>query len=319
MISHLQNYKPGDYIEFKNADYNICRGKIIKSTDPSLFEVMEADGKIILINPLYITKHYPHFKIKHLTLRLVLQDIWKHFIFREVKTVKTKDLFRVTHQYVNNMGFVRTDTYKNVTTLNGKIPYKNIQIHYKDFFGFSTDRTIRNNDIYYNQEIFFSKKCYEELNLNGKCITGDFSHRRGFKTNPPHQGQYICGLVENGEKGLFFRKWFVCSKEFLTLWTVICEPEHYSLKYKKDDIYTTKSLSDILSELDTSHYDITNNEIMSIKEIQRHYISHNLESYALYTPDLYQKILLSIFDPKSLNDDLYDYSKKIKADVLWMK
>ena len=155
------------------------------------------------------------------------------------------------------------------------------------------------------------------MNLNGDKITGDFSYRRGFKTVSPCANQYICGLVENGEKGLFYRKWFICSKEFLTLWTMICEPDHYSLKYKKDGKYMTKSLDVILGDLDTFHYNI--NDCLPLNEQQKNFKVYNVENQALYIPNLYKNVILSIFNPGALSDDLYDYHKKIRSDLMWVK
>jgi len=326
--SHNSIYQPGDFIEFKHftsldsseTANTVYKGKILDSSDLDLLEVM-TDNNNIWISPSAITKHYPLSSELRLSIRLLLKDIWKDFIFREVKTIKTKDPYMATYQYVNNSGFVRTKKYRNLTDAHRKVPYeykKNIQVHYRDYFGFTTDRTIRNNDIYYNQEIFFSKKCYGELNLDNNHITGEFSYRRGFKTTPPRSKQYICGLVENGEKGLFYRKWFICSKEFLTLWTMICEPDHYSLKYKKDNKYVTKSLIDMLGELDTSHYDSTNTDL-PLEEQQKKYTVYNIEYQALYIPDLYQRVVLAIFNPSRLKDDIYDYPSKIKNHLIWMK
>ena len=328
-------YKEGDFIEFKQfTSYDamdlttsttnniVKKGRIINCSNLDLLEVMPIDGdSIIWISSSSIIKHYPRTKTRQLSIRLLLKEIWKNFIFREVKTVKTKDPHMVTYQYVNNSGFVRSEKYPTLVDAQKKVPYeysKNIQVHYRDYFGFTTDRTIRNNDIYYNQEIFFSKKCYGELNLDNKNITGEFSYRRGFKTVPPNAKQYICGLIEHGEKGLFYRKWFVCSDEFLTLWTMICEPDHYSLKYKKDNKFVTKSLEEILNDLDASHYDSTNSDV-SVKTMQKQFEVHNIEYQALYIPDLYQKVILAIFNPIALEDDLFDYTNQIKSDLMWMK
>ncbi len=336
--SHNTIYETGDYIEFKYFNSatltgGILKGKITNCSNPDLLEVNPIPDQlpdreynylnIIWISPSSITKHYPRSTIKHLSVRLILKDLWKLFIFREVKTIKAKDPYLVTYQYVNNSGFVRTEKYRNLSEAQRKVPYennRNIEVHYRDYFGFSTDQTIRNNDIYYNQEIFFSKKCYGELNLDGKTITGEFSSRRGFKTVPPRAKQYICGLVEHGEKGLFYRKWFICSKEFLTLWTMICEPDHFILKQKKDGKYVTKTLSDILKDLDGIHYDVTNSDILLVDK-QNQFRIYNIENQIIYIPDIYQKVVQAMFNPRGLSesDGLHDYSEKIKRDLMWMK
>lgn len=322
-----KKYEPGDFIEFKyftdDSDIITLKGQILSIYDDSL-KIKTSDNEF-LVSFTMVTKHYSKSSINNLSVRLLLKDIWKNLIFREVKTVKTKDPYIVTYQYLNNSNFVRTEKFRSLSEAQRVVPYeynRNIQVHYRDYFGFTTDRTIRNNDIHYNQEIFFSKKCYGELSLSGETITGEFSYRRGFKTVPPRPKQYICGLVEHGEKGLFYRKWFICSKEFLTLWTMICEPDHYSLKNRLDGKYVTKTLDEILQEVDGSHYydgyqdhynpvgDPTN---------ENGYRVYNVENVILYEPDIYQKIILSIFNPNALNDGLYDYGEKIKNDLVWMK
>lgn len=317
----IKKYEIGDFIEFKyftdDTDVLKLRGKILSIYEESL-KIKTADNEFLVSYAMVIT-HYPKSSIDRLTIRVLLKDLWKNFIFREVKTVKTKDPYMVTYQYLNKDGFVRTQKFITSAEAQKVVPYeynKNIQVHYRDYFGFTNDRTIRNNDIHYNQEIFFSKKCYGELNLYGETITGEFSHRRGFKTVPPRTKQYICGLVETGEKGLFYRKWFICSKEFLTLWTMICEPDHYSLKNRSDGKYITKSLDEILEEVDGNHYSY---ELRKKSDKYEDYRIYNIENAILYETDIYQKIILSIFNPTVLKDELYDYGEKIKNDLAWMK
>ena len=111
-LSHNSIYKPGDYIEFKNfTSFNVstinkhtpCKGKIIDCTNPDLLEVAlignENNNTIVWISPISITKHYPQSSVQNLSIRLLLKNIWKHFIFREVKTIKTTDPYLITYKY----------------------------------------------------------------------------------------------------------------------------------------------------------------------------------------------------------------------------
>lgn len=329
-------YESGDCVEFKKFisisgtethEYVICRGKIIDITGTNLLEIETIDtetdsGEIYWISPGSITEHYPRTTIPNLSLRLVLKRLWKDLIFREVKTVKTKDPVLVTHQYINNSGFVRSEKFRNIQEALDTVPpsyHKNIQIRYRDYYGFTTDRIVRNNDIYYDQEIFFSRKCYGELNLTGGKITAKFPSRRGFSMIPPRKKQYVCGLVGKGEKGLFYRKWFVCSKEFLILWTMICDPTHYSLKNSN---FAPKSILELMKELDTSHYNVINNDEMSSEKKKEQYQVYNLENTAIYFPNLYKKIANAVYpsDTNSKSDEMYPtYEEKLTKDLLWMK
>ena len=315
---------------YQNCHNNLNTG--LRSTPAGSAETNLAKNEIlkILISPSSVIAHYPLDTLSYLSLRIVLKQKWKDLIFREVKTFKATDPFLITRQYINNDGFVRTQTFRNMaetyrynssvgsngTGTDWDLNKNNIEVHYKDYFGFTTDRTIRDNDIYFNQEIFFSKKCYSEINLNGKVITADFGPRRGFKSIPPKNKQYICGLVEQGEKGLFYRKWFVCSKEFLKLWTMICEFDHYSLKVNVNGEYKPKPFEDILSELDTSHYDISNNSDISLVDKQKLYKVYNLENAAIHIPDLYQRVAKAVFAPALATDE---FELRFKQDLIgWM-
>ncbi len=330
-------YEIGDFIEFKSFtsidafEYILCKGEITDNTNLDILEIKIYDSntknftkEVCWINSALVIRYYPKYKIPTLSTRLIIKDIWKDLIFREVKTVKNKDESMVTYDYINDSGFVRTKTFDTIDEAFKKVPvdkHCNIHIHYRDYFGFTTHRAIRNNDIYCNQEIFFSRKCYGELNLNNKTITGNFSLRRGYKSVPPQKKQYVCGLVETGEKGLFYRKWFICSEEFLKLWTMICEPEHYSLKNKTiDGNYITKSFEEITKDLDTSKYDISSVDIPT-KLKKEKYKSYNVETQVLYIPRLYQKIIQSIFKPvKRDNFSLYPtYEERFRSDIAWMK
>lgn len=333
-------YNIGDCIEFKKFspsittdafEYILCNGQVIDNSNPELLEVAIYDHTtkkfndgICWVNPSSIIRYYPKAKIPRLSPRLILKDIWKDLIFREVKTVKTKEQLMITYDYINDHGFVRTECYDTIEDAFDDVPrdnHSNIHAHYKDYFGFTTHRAIRNNDIHCNQEIFFSRKCYGELNLNGSTITGNFSLRRGFKTIPPRKKQYVCGLVETGEKGLFYRKWFVCSKEFLTLWTMICEPDHYSLKNKVEDgNYVTKDFNEIMEELNTAQYDISLSE-QSLETMRNNYRSYNVENQALYIPNVYQRIARAVFKlPKRDPDTLYpSFEDRFRFDLVWMK
>ena len=327
-------YNVGDCIEFKRFvkmeyseiyEYTVSKGIIINILNPDMYEVKlyipETEQTEHWVNRSDIIKHYPKEIIPSLTPRLVLRGIWKDLIFREVKTVKYRDQSSVTHQYINNNGFLRTRSYDSIGEAFHDVDSKyhhNIQVHFNDYYGFTNVRTVANNDIYYNQEIFFSKKCYGELNLNGRHITGDFMYRRSFNSVPPSKKQYICGFVENGEKGLFYRKWFTCSKEFMILWTMVCEPDSYSLRRNLGGgRHEVKKLNELLLELDTSQYNIVHSSI-PIDDKKKRYACHNLENSALYLPTIYQDMAMSLFGP-DIAPDYNNYSSRIKEGLLWMK
>lgn len=307
-ISGPNIYNVKDCVLFKRhiisksiKEYAIYRGIITVIINDKLLMVKAiTDDKydIFWINPTSIIQHYPNTIIPKLTIRLVLKTLWKDIIFRKVKIVKPCNIVKIRQNYINSSGFLRIKTVKSIDNLDN---LDNYQMQCYNYFGFTDKNKLRTNDIHNDKEIFFSKKCYSELNLNIKPITGDFS-TNNFKNVLPKDNSYICGLVENGEKGLFYRKWFICSKEFMTLWTIFCDSSHESLKLNNNP----KTWDRLMLDLDTNKY---SNE------------SFNVEKCAIYTPNIYQIIAKTLFDNIDMDyDDLYKtYTQRIKEDLLWMK
>lgn len=344
-----------DLVKFKRVDENRCYhvyyGTVVDVSNPEMIGVINNEndtrldypkGITIWINKKCILQIYSYKNIKRMSSRLALKSIWKKIIFREVKAVKYKNLMNIDYKYININGNVRVKHFKNINNIKVIPPryHQNLSFNYYDYYGFTTGRFLRNNDKYYDREIFFSKKCYSELDFD-RDVTGDFYIKKELNHCPPKPGQLICGLVENGEKGLFFRKWFVCSHEFLTLWTMVCEPHDESLKNKHslNSIYgnsnktfqNVKPIHNLINELDTSHYSA--NYIKNIQSSTKCLV-HNIEKTALYFPDRYQQIAKILFKKALVSSSLSfshedvdsdyikyfdDFIEKLKTNILWMK
>jgi hypothetical protein len=349
------NYSSGikDSTNDNNRDghkYVIYYGKVVDASKVNyLGLIIEKKGNIFLDCPLYVDRRsvlqiYSSKYVEHLTPRLALKHLWKDFVFREVKTTKCNNLLYVEYKYVSPTGFERIKKFSSLEEAYANVPleyHRNIVTYYSDYFGFTTNKALRDNDSYYDKEIFFSKKCYCELDWSSSP-TGDFLvNEKGYNLINPSAESLICGIVENGEKGLFFRKWFACSKEFLILWTMVCAPndpslfeqshivdEDVSKLMKKDRIWITKNAKDtkdskdtkdtkdfkdrskkkikdfdvLLEELDTSYYSINMN--LSLEEKKRKYKSYNLERCALYFPNRYKQIAQVLFYRGFMNEKI---------------
>ena len=158
-----------------------------------------------------ILQIFSHKNISKITPRLIIKNLWKNLVFREVKVSKSKRIKKIEYFYINNEGLERSKIYNTIEEAKKEVPekyHRNIIISYYDYYGFTTQTALRNNDKYYDREIFFSKKCYAELNFDQDNPTLDFYYNNEKHLNdvPPVTDQLICGLVENGEKGLFYRK-----------------------------------------------------------------------------------------------------------------
>jgi hypothetical protein len=339
-----------DEHKFTNEKYVVYYGKVVDASKLNYLgltiDISEKKGNIFLDCPLYVDRRsvlqiYSSKYIEHLTPRLALKYLWKDFVFREVKTTKCNNLLYVEYKYVSPTGFERIKKFSSLEEAYANVPleyHRNIVTYYNDYFGFTTNKALRDNDSYYDKEIFFSKKCYCELDWSSSP-TGDFLvNEKGYNLINPAAESLICGIVENGEKGLFFRKWFVCSKEFLTLWTMVCAPndpslfeqshivdEDVSKLIKKDRIWITKTTKDsknakdskdgkdrpkkkikdfdvLLEELDTSYYSINMN--LSLEEKKKKYKTYNLERCALYFPNRYKQIAQVLFYRGFMNEKI---------------
>ena len=293
----------------KSIDFNSEINKNIDADDPNIYWVSYTS----------IIQWIPYNFLSSLTLRVVLKNMWKNLIFREIKTVKTKKIEAVHYKYINGDGLSRTRIFNNLDIALRLVPrkyHRNIQTSYEDYYGFSTDAVVQPSDPYDDKEIFFSKKCHTEINME----TGLFQNERSTNKYPPVRGQYICGLVENGEKGLFFRKWFLCSPQFLILWIMICYPSSPALKYRNSSGLKTKTLPMLYKDLSTKHYQVDYS--LSIKERSDSYKVTNFEKSSIYSPDTYVNIAKTIFENKNYLEKLYDGSEirhTFYNNVMWMK
>ena len=261
--------------------------------------------------------------------RIALKNLWSDFIFREVKITKNTGIKYADYHYIGKKGFEKNKRYKSLESAlahHDNFEHRNIVPYYEDFYGFTTIKALKNNDVHYDREIFFSKVCYSELDW-GKTPTADFSfNERGLLEIPPPPDTIICGIVENGEKGLFYRKWFLCSKQFMLLWSMVCEPTDPSVLTKDGKI---KDLDVLLKELDTSCYSI--NYKTEIEERKKNYQVYHIEKHALYFSNIYTQVAELLFNrlclgglkSNSYSDAsvklMNDFQRKLYKNILWVK
>ena len=348
----------------RKRNYSIYYGKVVEVDEENvgvlINEKKNSDfppGIPIYIDRRCIIQLFNQKLVANISPRLALKNLWKNLIFREVKITKQHLLRHVEYKYLNKYGLERTRRFLTMEEAQTKIApeyHKNLHPCYTEYYGFTKNKFIRVNDIYNDKEIFFSKKCYCELDFSDNP-TGDFIlDERGFNHVPPATDALICGIVENGEKGLFFRKWFVCSNEFLTLWTMVCEPQHPTLKENKYVIMTkdnAETLEDkkrkikdfdvLLKELDTSRYSVNinsysfpqipaNNDNFSNPQSKKH-TTYNLERAAIYYTNRYQQVASAVFHSSNKTPHTFsasmsmefpeytEFQKKLIQNLLWVK
>lgn len=355
----------------KRRNYTIYYGKVVEVEDENISVIVNEKKKSdntefppgipIQIDRRCIIQLFNQKLVSNISPRLALKNLWRNLIFREVKITKQHLLKHVDYKYLNKYGLERHNRFLTMEEAHLKINpqyHKNLHPCYAEYYGFTKNKFIRSNDTYDDKEIFFSKKCYCELDFSDNPTADFILDERGFNHVPPSTDTLICGIVENGEKGLFFRKWFVCSSEFLTLWTMVCEPQHPSLKDSKYVILPRegsnsvdkklekpkiKDFDVLVNDLDTSKYSVNMNTFSSkeIKEIKEKkdekevrggtYTTYNLERPAIYYTDRYQQVALAVFHssnktPHSFSSSMStefpeytDFQKKLIQNLLWVK
>ena len=100
-------------------------------------------------------------------------------------------------------------------------------------FEFQTETAIvRKNDKYKGQVISGVSSHHAEIDI----LNASFEFKATNTTRVPprtnlcdgNSSDLICGLVEKNKLGLHYKKWFICSEQFLRLWTMICAPEEFA-------------------------------------------------------------------------------------------
>lgn len=155
-----------------------------------------------------------------------LQRNWKDFVFRRVKVVNKYEFQRVIYSTAPDVRVERTrDAEGNIPTFQKKEFDQYVEEHYAKFYSFTTNRSLRKNDEYNFQQIYFNQSTFVEVGVE-TIITGELPEPKG-TTVPPRRGDLICGIPEivnlkGGKKGVSFKKWFIASEQFLRLFTHIC-------------------------------------------------------------------------------------------------
>jgi hypothetical protein len=357
-LDHESEHSPQkcQYKDFRPIDsnpekHNIYYGKVIENVhdkETTHLQIVASEdsdlpkGIPITIDRRSIIQSYPKDLINHLTPRLSLKHIWKNLIFREVKTVNCGEPLYTEYRYISPTGFEQSQRFTTLEEAKRNVSterHRNIITHYKNYYGFTTDQSLIKSDPYFDKEIFFSKKCYSELDWS-EHPTGDFYiGEKEEHTIPPIADSLICGLVEIGEKGLFFRKWFVCSKQFFILWTMVCDSKNDSLtetkqlynstRNQKEIVQKLKSFDRLMLDLDTSSYNVAYNMKMSLSEKRHKHYVWNLEKAVLFFSDRYQKVARILFHKNHLDDrsgysysddnDYDKFQKRLRKNLLWPK
>jgi hypothetical protein len=111
--------------------------------------------------------------------------------------------------------------------------------HFSRFFGFTKKTKLRENDPCDGSSIFINSSTCGFFNAPFlELIPRPGKRHRIPLPRPSHRdcrGDLVAGFVAEGEKGWHFTRWFICSEQFLTLWTLVLNPKgHESFSRGKE-------------------------------------------------------------------------------------
>lgn len=232
-------YRPGGY---KDEEwFDVIEEKTITS-EPYIIAGVKYAGteyqyKLVKLKVVCVSGYKIHFSFQRQDidpflqaktsgekLRYILRGLWKDLVIRKVKTVVIKSKPLGVWKYtMDHRGNVDVDHSFRGKEIPGQgineecTDYDSLyEKSYSHYFGFTFK--FGKND----REIYFSKDNYKSIDMDIH-MTGWFgnlsNHSGGF--TPPLQGQFVCGIVKENQKGLFFDKWFICSDQFVNFWSFI--------------------------------------------------------------------------------------------------
>jgi len=184
--------------------------------------------------------------------KIMLRGLWKDLVVRKIEGVitKEKDILSVHKITIDNEGCLHNEM-EGLVGLNGtkthededKALYEN---SYDHFFGFASSwKTSKHDNC--NGKIYFQQNKYNSFDFNIHK-TGYFGDIGNFTCGyiSPLKGQYICGIVEKGPKGFFYKKWFSCSPQFVNFWSFLMSNR-------------TPDINALLKSVDTRCYSVFDN------------------------------------------------------------
>jgi hypothetical protein len=164
------------------------------------------------------------------------------FIFRRVKSIVTfaPKVYKVMG--VDDTGEVKvmdTVSESNDHTLSREIIEQNTIELCSQYSFFVGGKTLRPNDTLEGITIKGVKP--KKVDVVVDHLSTRVCGRAESEVMPRHN-DLICGKVEKGEKGYFFSQWFICSDQFMRMWTAILYPECLALGERDDDEFVRRRL-----------------------------------------------------------------------------
>jgi len=195
--------------------------------------VKEEEHQIICVPALHAVASMCATRYRHADareqFRWLLASKLDHLVFRTVHTINTHgdppvELYRVVYDAATESTRTELVPPRERATMDTRQP---VVAKYGHYDGRTGKPSIRDNDPYRGTSIYYASHSkqggrYGELDLHGDC-----KFKTGTTTDlkeplvAPQRGHILCGKVAVNEKGLYYKRWFICSPQFLYLATML--------------------------------------------------------------------------------------------------
>lgn len=156
-------------------------------------------------------------------LRERVRDKLKTLVFRRVYSVTQFQAFKI--QYHTTPDESRRVS-PNSASFTDREWERNVECHYRKYYGWSSKTSLRSNDSFPDRHIFYEKKNFGSFDPIHFRIEPDASAQSEVA---PRQGDLLCGIVKSDAGGkLYYSKWFICSEQFYRAATLMLYDTHES-------------------------------------------------------------------------------------------
>lgn len=265
------------------------------------------NGDIVMMKKIFV----PTINLKKMTFDIETQNIKNKFaplIFRRV--FNTTYLEKV-NTYKEAYDGSREEFLEEVNLPKHPHNQKNEWLKYHkqclvkkgNYLGTTTNKPIRKNDLIGNVQINFYPSNRVDMNEHFDLVDLPDENAR---YDIPYKGDLICGTVQRDENGwYYYSKWFLCSEQFLMLWTFVVQGD-----------VTAKNLNNFKNRLTLKQKSYAG---LNEEEIEKIFHRYRYESVLKNYPYGYVWIAFLVFlGNVSLHlegDDIYTSSVKFAFDV----
>lgn len=200
-------------------------------------------GHNVLLNRICVSLDDLNFVEDFVELRKKLRTFFNKLTFRRVYKVKKVVSFSEPRIFgwKNGEMVSRKCTHKDIENIpqssnpnhqkNKELIYRKRYIMEKgNYYGFTNKRSLRDNDRWNSQSIYFNGTGYNEIDFVDNADLSWVKPDNDTIYSIPYSGDLVCGIVKENQQGPYFSKWFMCSEQFFKMVTSVLDTSHETVE-----------------------------------------------------------------------------------------